>query len=147
MAGYVFTLSGYTVSWTAVLQFTVALLTTKAKYMALAEAVKESIWLKGLSGDFGVDLEKLVEVASQGVVEIKKVGDSSQSSEHVDEVCDHEQVQALPGLVEHLQSLRWSPYRAGAELETCEILLKISEAKSNTIQGGNSLIEVPRIQP
>jgi hypothetical protein len=44
------------VSWKAVLQLVVALSTTEAKYMAIAEACKELIWLKGLYAELcGVD--------------------------------------------------------------------------------------------
>uniref|UniRef100_A0A3Q7EAK5 Reverse transcriptase Ty1/copia-type domain-containing protein n=1 Tax=Solanum lycopersicum TaxID=4081 RepID=A0A3Q7EAK5_SOLLC len=48
MTGYVFTLGGSVVSWKATLQPTVTLSTTEAEYMALTEAAKEGIWLKGL---------------------------------------------------------------------------------------------------
>jgi hypothetical protein len=36
------------VSWKARLQDTVALSTTKAEYMAIAEVTKEALWLKGI---------------------------------------------------------------------------------------------------
>ncbi|KAH9792408.1 hypothetical protein KPL71_004103 [Citrus sinensis] len=49
--GYVFTLGGSPVSWRSILQSTIALSTTEAKYMTVTEAVKEAIWLKGLLGD------------------------------------------------------------------------------------------------
>uniref|UniRef100_A0A3Q7JAX8 Reverse transcriptase Ty1/copia-type domain-containing protein n=1 Tax=Solanum lycopersicum TaxID=4081 RepID=A0A3Q7JAX8_SOLLC len=48
ITGYVFTLGGSVVSWKATLQPTVTLSTTEAEYMALTEAAKEGIWLKGL---------------------------------------------------------------------------------------------------
>jgi len=54
MTGYVFTLVGSVVSWKATLQPTVTLSTTEAEYMALTEATKEGIWLKGLVSDFGL---------------------------------------------------------------------------------------------
>jgi hypothetical protein len=54
LTGYVFTLFGCTISWKATLQSTVALSTTEAEYMAVTEAVKEAIWLKGLVGDLGL---------------------------------------------------------------------------------------------
>jgi len=41
--GYVFTLSQAPVSWRSILQFTVALSTTEAEYMAMMEAMKEAI--------------------------------------------------------------------------------------------------------
>ncbi|GKV35094.1 hypothetical protein SLEP1_g43407 [Rubroshorea leprosula] len=51
--GYVFTLLGCAISWKATLQSTVALSTTEAEYMAITEAVKEALWLKGLVSDLG----------------------------------------------------------------------------------------------
>jgi hypothetical protein len=48
LTGYVFTVGDYAMSWRATLQSVVAQSTTEAKYMAIAEACKESVWLKGL---------------------------------------------------------------------------------------------------
>jgi hypothetical protein len=56
LTGYVFTAGSCAVSWKAVLQPVVALSTTEAEYMAIAEACKELIWLKGLNAELcGVD--------------------------------------------------------------------------------------------
>ena len=44
---YVFTLFRTTISWKATLQKVVALSTIEAEYVALTEAVKEALWLKG----------------------------------------------------------------------------------------------------
>jgi hypothetical protein len=56
LTGYVFTVGSCAVSWKAVLQPVVALSTTEAEYMAIAEACKELIWLKGLYAELcGVD--------------------------------------------------------------------------------------------
>nr|KYP38863.1 Retrovirus-related Pol polyprotein from transposon TNT 1-94 [Cajanus cajan] len=57
ITGYAFTLKSYLVSWKATLQSSVALSTTEAEYMALTEAAKEGIWLKGLISDLGVKQE------------------------------------------------------------------------------------------
>ncbi|GKF69315.1 hypothetical protein Tco_0202372, partial [Tanacetum coccineum] len=55
------------ISWKATLQHVVDLSTTKAEYMALTEAVKEAIWLRGLLEELGVVLEaKTVEVLNVG---------------------------------------------------------------------------------
>ena len=51
--GYVFKIHGAPVSWRSYLQATVALSTTEAEYMAVAEGVKESLWLRGLLDDLG----------------------------------------------------------------------------------------------
>ena len=48
LTGYVFTVGGCAVSWRATLQTVVAQSTTEAEYMAIAEACRESVWLKGL---------------------------------------------------------------------------------------------------
>ena len=56
LTGYVFTIGSCAVSWKATLQPIVAMSTTEAEYMAIVEAYKESIWLKGLFAEFcGVD--------------------------------------------------------------------------------------------
>jgi hypothetical protein len=47
LTGYVFT-GGCAVSWKTALQPVVAQSTTAEEYMAIAEACKESVWLKGL---------------------------------------------------------------------------------------------------
>lgn len=60
MTGYVFTLGDYVVSWKATLQSIVTLSTTEAKYMALTEAAKEGIWLKGLVSDLGLHHDQAV---------------------------------------------------------------------------------------
>uniref|UniRef100_A0A3Q7G4H6 Reverse transcriptase Ty1/copia-type domain-containing protein n=1 Tax=Solanum lycopersicum TaxID=4081 RepID=A0A3Q7G4H6_SOLLC len=51
VTGYVFTLGGSVVSLKATLQPTVTLSTMEAEYMALTEAAKEGIWMKGLFSD------------------------------------------------------------------------------------------------
>ncbi|GKC88245.1 retrotransposon protein, putative, ty1-copia subclass [Tanacetum coccineum] len=60
ITGYVFMVHGCVVSWKATLQHVVALSTTEAEYMALTEAVKESIWLKGQLIKLGVNLRSVV---------------------------------------------------------------------------------------
>ncbi|GJZ93622.1 retrotransposon protein, putative, ty1-copia subclass [Tanacetum coccineum] len=60
ITGYVFMVHGCVVSWKATLQHVVALSTIETEYMALTEAVKESIWLKGLLIELGVNLRSVV---------------------------------------------------------------------------------------
>ncbi|KAG8472490.1 hypothetical protein CXB51_034176 [Gossypium anomalum] len=57
LTGYVFTIRGCAISWKATLQTTVALSTTEAEYMAITEACKEAIWLKGLFSELNEDLQ------------------------------------------------------------------------------------------
>ena len=48
LTGYVFCVGGCAVSWKASLQPVVALYTIEAEYMAVIEAIKEVLWLRGL---------------------------------------------------------------------------------------------------
>ncbi|XP_040871215.1 secreted RxLR effector protein 161-like [Glycine max] len=57
LIGYAYTLGGCLVSWKATLQPSVALSTIEAKYMALIEAAKEGIWLRGLINDLEINQE------------------------------------------------------------------------------------------
>ncbi|GJX41365.1 hypothetical protein Tco_0256355 [Tanacetum coccineum] len=62
------------------LQHVVALSTTEAEYMALTEAVKEAIWLRGLLKELGVELNTVAvncdnqEVLKAKTVKVLKVG-------------------------------------------------------------------------
>ncbi|RVW58895.1 Retrovirus-related Pol polyprotein from transposon TNT 1-94 [Vitis vinifera] len=52
--GLVYGVFGGAVSWKANLQSVVALSTTEAEYMAMTEAVKEAIWLKGITEELAM---------------------------------------------------------------------------------------------
>ena len=52
--GYICTLLGSPISWNSTLQSSVALSTTEAEYMAIGEATRKVIWLRGVVGSFGV---------------------------------------------------------------------------------------------
>jgi hypothetical protein len=52
--GYVFALTGGPICWKSMIQSTVAMSTTEAKYMAAAEAGKEALWLTGLVKELGI---------------------------------------------------------------------------------------------
>lgn len=54
ITGFIFTVGGNVVSWKSSLQHAVALSTTEAEYVALAEAVKEAVWLKGIVEELGL---------------------------------------------------------------------------------------------
>ncbi|XP_072052143.1 secreted RxLR effector protein 161-like [Arachis hypogaea] len=51
---YVYKIQGALISWRSMLQATVALSTTDAEYMAVAEGVKEALWLRNLLDDLGL---------------------------------------------------------------------------------------------
>jgi hypothetical protein len=83
--GYVFTLAGGPVSWRSTLQTTVALSTTEAEYMAVADAIKEAIWLHGLIEDLGI-LQKNVKVLcdSQSAIHLAKNQVHHARTKHID---------------------------------------------------------------
>jgi len=57
LTGYAYTLGDRLVSWKETLQPSVALSITEAEYMALTEAAKEGIWLRGLINDLEINQE------------------------------------------------------------------------------------------
>ncbi|GKB30063.1 retrovirus-related pol polyprotein from transposon TNT 1-94, partial [Tanacetum coccineum] len=83
--GYVFTLAKAPISWKSTLQSTTALSTTKAKYMAMTEAVKETIWLQGLLGELGIS-QKFVTMHSdsQSVIHLAKNQVYHARTKHID---------------------------------------------------------------
>lgn len=70
--GYIFRMNGGGVSWASKRQPTVALSTTEAEYMALAQATKEAVWLRGFLGEIGIDARHhfLREKIESGTLEI-----------------------------------------------------------------------------
>ena len=52
-SGYIYTIGGTTVSWMSRLQRCVSLSSTKAEYVAIAEAGKEMIWLEDYLEELG----------------------------------------------------------------------------------------------
>ena len=48
LIGYVFTIGGCAINWKATLHSIVALSAIEVEYMAVTEACKEALWLKGL---------------------------------------------------------------------------------------------------
>lgn len=58
--GYVYTVGGAAVVWVSNLQGQVALSTTESEYVAIAEAGKEMVWLKGLLEELGKEQENCV---------------------------------------------------------------------------------------
>nr|GFC95094.1 retrovirus-related Pol polyprotein from transposon TNT 1-94 [Tanacetum cinerariifolium] len=59
------------IAYAATLQHMVALSTIEAEYMALTEAVKEAIWLRGLLEELGVKLNRAtVNCDNQGAIHL-----------------------------------------------------------------------------
>ncbi|KAM2793311.1 hypothetical protein PS2_004857 [Malus domestica] len=71
--GYVFTMAKGPVCWRSILQSYVALSTKEAEYMAVAEAIKEAIWIHRLIRDLGVDQKQVqVHCDSQSAIYLAK---------------------------------------------------------------------------
>jgi len=67
------------------LQSTVTLSTTEAEYMAVAEGVKEALWLRGLLGDFGVKQERVrLMCDSQSAIYLSKNQVHHARTKHID---------------------------------------------------------------
>ncbi|XP_048629255.1 secreted RxLR effector protein 161-like [Brassica napus] len=62
ITGYLFQVGSNTVSWRSGLQPIVALSTTESEYMALNEAAKEALWLKGFCEDLNYSQSSSVSV-------------------------------------------------------------------------------------
>ena len=61
---YGFMIQECAVSWEALLQYMMALLTTEADYMTLAGELKADTWLKGLSTELGFELRLVAGIAT-----------------------------------------------------------------------------------
>ena len=88
IGGYTFLLNGSAISWNSKKQSTVALSSTEAEYMALTQAVKESIWLQGLLLDLGaqkhVDEIRNINVDNQGALALARNAEFHARTKHID---------------------------------------------------------------
>ena len=85
VSGYVFTVGGNTVSWKANLQSVTALSTTEAEFMALTEAAKEALWIKGLMKDLGLEHDKVtLWCDSQSAICLSKNSNHHERTKHID---------------------------------------------------------------
>ena len=83
--GYVFKINGAPVSWRSMLQATVALSTTEAEYMSIAEGVKEALWLWGLLNSLGIK-QNCVDLScdSQSAIHLAKNQVHHARTKHID---------------------------------------------------------------
>ncbi|CAA7028220.1 unnamed protein product [Microthlaspi erraticum] len=85
ISGIVFTLGGNRISWKSSLQKTVALSTTEAEYVALADAAKEAVWLKGLMNELGFKQEAVdIYCDSQSAIALVKNAVHHERTKHID---------------------------------------------------------------
>lgn len=85
LTGYVLKLAGGLISWRATLQSTVALSTTEAEYMAITEAVKEALWLKGSVNSLGLHQDSIVVFCNrQSAIHLSKNQMFHERIKHID---------------------------------------------------------------
>ncbi|XP_060974282.1 polyadenylate-binding protein 2-like [Cannabis sativa] len=83
--GYVFKMNNNTVSWKANLQSIVALSTTEAEYIACTEAVKEALWMKGITRELGIQHETVeIFCDSQSALHLSKNQVFHERTKHID---------------------------------------------------------------
>ncbi|XP_068993260.1 uncharacterized protein [Neodiprion pinetum] len=85
--GYGFILAGSVISWEARKQKTVALSSTEAEYMAVAEATKEALYLKGLLVSLGIQEDsEIVTILNdnQSAISMIKNNVYHQRTKHID---------------------------------------------------------------
>ena len=85
LTSYIFTLFGNVVSWKTSLQSVVTLSTTKAEFIALTEATKNALWLKGLIEEMRIKQET-VQICShsQTAIHLTKNQSYHERTKHID---------------------------------------------------------------
>ncbi|GJW33634.1 retrovirus-related pol polyprotein from transposon TNT 1-94 [Tanacetum coccineum] len=124
---------GCVVSWKATLQHVVALSTTEAEYMALTEAMKEAIWLRGLLEELGVELNTVaVNCNNQGVIHLSQNHVFPERTKHINvryhfikEVLEAKTVKVLKVGTEHNVVDALTKVVLGRKLQHCLELLKV----------------------
>jgi hypothetical protein len=85
--GFVFMMGGGAISWSSKRQPTIALSTTKAKYMASTQATKEAIWMTKFMKELRYTKEKKVMVIrcdNQGAISLTKNPTQHARTKHID---------------------------------------------------------------
>ncbi|GJW06494.1 hypothetical protein Tco_1568917 [Tanacetum coccineum] len=133
ITGYAFLVQGCVVSWKATLQHVVALSTTEAEYMALTEAVKEAIWLRGLLEELGVKLNTVaVNCDNQGAIHLSRNHVFHERTKHINvryhfirEVLEAKTVKVLKVGTEHNAADALTKVVPGRKLQHCLKLLRV----------------------
>ena len=86
MMGYIFKLAGAAVSWMAKLEPTVAISSTEAEYMALLQAVKESIWIQRFLQELGRQVKNsdVIMEDNQGAIALAHNPEYHARTKHID---------------------------------------------------------------
>nr|GEY32492.1 hypothetical protein [Tanacetum cinerariifolium] len=121
------------IAYAATLQYVVALLTTEAEYIALREAVKEAIWLKGLLKELGMELNRVtINCDNQGVIHLSRNHVFHERTKHINvryhfikEVLEAKTVQVLKVGTEHNAADTLMNVVPGHKLQHCLELLNV----------------------
>ena len=83
--GYIFKMFGGAVTWKSSLQSVVELSTTEAEYIALTEAIKEAVCLRGITSDFGAVQDSLTILCdNNGAICLAKHQVFHERTKHID---------------------------------------------------------------
>ena len=85
-SGQVFRLGGCTISWRSKKQPCVALSSTESEYMALCSAAQETVWLRNLMKDVGLNQNAATTIYedNQGAIALSKNPKNHPRTEHID---------------------------------------------------------------
>ncbi|GJS11461.1 hypothetical protein Tco_0368257 [Tanacetum coccineum] len=133
ITGYAFLVQGCVVSLKTTLQHMVALSTTEAGYMALTEAVKEAIWLRGLLEELGVVLNTVaVNCDNQGAIHLSRNHVFHERTKHINaryhfirEVLEAKTVKVLKVGTKHNAADALTKVVPGRKLQHCLELLSV----------------------
>ena len=86
LTGYCFTIGRNLISWKSSLQqHIVALSTIEVKYVALTEAIKEAIWLRGITNELGIMCSSMkLFCDSQNAIHLSKNSMFHKRTKHID---------------------------------------------------------------
>ena len=84
--GYIFIASGGAITWKSKKQTTIALSSTKAKYVALSEAAREACWLRNFCGELGYPQEFPIDIKgdNNGSITMAKNQQFHSQSKHIE---------------------------------------------------------------
>lgn len=85
-SGYIFKVFGNAISWTSRKQSTVALSSTEAEYLALAEAICEEKWIRGMLKELGMESENPTTIYedNQSCIAVAESSHENKRLKHVD---------------------------------------------------------------
>ncbi|GJX64779.1 retrovirus-related pol polyprotein from transposon TNT 1-94 [Tanacetum coccineum] len=133
ITSYTFLVQGCVVSRKATLQHVVGLSTIEAEYMALTEAVKEAIWVRGLLEELGIELNTVVvNCDNQDVIHLSRNHVFHERTKHINvryhfirEVLEAKTVKVLKVGTEHNAADALTKVVPGLKLQYCLELLNV----------------------